>query len=69
VTAQEAIIAVLTERERQKTMWSISHDREHTYEDWVELLEHYAERLSQGLDPEKTIAQIGALALAALESL
>lgn len=65
--------AVLAERNRQRSLYSDQHDREHGGADWVALLTMYTGKLAAaefGGGPkefEKRIIQVAAVALAALE--
>ena len=69
-----ALIEVLTERERQRDMWSADHDDGHTSQDWDRFIRS---RLEDFYDdsPATTesrrrdrMVKIAALALAALEA-
>ena len=61
VEAREAALkAIQDERTRQSTKWDLEHDLEHTDEDWTTLITWYANRAKW--------AEVGALALAALEA-
>jgi hypothetical protein len=68
MTAQEAITLIRNERRRQRTMWSANHDKNHYSGEWIDLFNHYIHRLEKGIDTAKTLSQIGALALAAMEA-
>jgi len=69
-----AMIQVLVERARQRDRWAEAHDDGHTPSEWCDLILHYALALNQEIgmgtyDSRLRFAQIGALALAALESM
>lgn len=65
--------AVLNERNRQRTLYSNQHDRDHDGSQWVALLSMYVGKLAQaefGGGPrefEKRAIQLAALAMAAVE--
>lgn len=65
--------AVLAERNRQRSLYSNDHDRDHDGAQWVALLSMYVGKLAEaefGGGPrefERRAIQVAALALAALE--
>lgn len=65
--------AVLAERNRQRTIWSANHDRDHTGEGWVTVLSVVLGKVAaaeHGGGPheiEKRLIQLAATAMAALE--
>lgn len=65
--------AILTERNRQRTIWSEQHDREHTGEGWVTVLSLMLGKVAaaeHGGGPkvmEQRLIQLAATAMAALE--
>ena len=65
--------AILTERNRQRTIYNDKHDREHTGEGWVTVLSYIlvkvaaAEHGGGPIEIEKRLIQLAATAMAALE--
>lgn len=65
--------AILTERNRQRALYTNDHDRHHDGAQWVALLSMYVGKMAEaefGGGPrefEKRVIQVAALAMAALE--
>lgn len=75
-TPQDAVrlAQILSERERQRHLYSTTHDRGHTGAEWVAILALYLGKVAAGelgagpAEYEKRLVQLGALVLAALEA-
>jgi hypothetical protein len=70
--AQVSAQDLVTERLHQLDQWSYEHDDAHSMEDWAYFINERTEALSLGLSSKKarkTLIEIGALSLAALEAM
>lgn len=67
----EILAEIKAERERQKTKWSLEHDRHHLMRDWISIIGLLATKLLDGNRPEnvRRFIQIAAICIAAIEAI